>query len=529
MVEKAFKKQRVTMRHVAEMADVSPTAVSFVFSGNGRVSEETVQRVLEVAEKLNYKPPRHNFKTAPHRNYTVRAGYGAEKPSPIRDLDEEIDLLRVEFEQRQQEGFDVEHLQTLVKSMIEGEPNIYEVEEARFQLEQTTMRGDYRYVEPSDWNGIVSQRPQSGPMRFQSAFMADTLYDRIYGGWLGRCAGCVLGRPLENLESERNSYLTIEALLTRGGAYPLNDYVPEIIPRPASHGEGVHIRRSLRGHIAFAPRDDDLDYPILNLIALEEFGGDATSEQLAHVWMWNFPYNGTYTAEHIAYRNLVNNYGPPDSAIYRNPFREYIGAQIRGDLFGYTSPGLPEVAAQRAWRDARISHVKNGMYGEMMVAAMIAAAFCTADIETVIEAGLSVIPAQSRAAEAVRTTAEFSRNHSRWQDGAAFIFEQSADYDWIHVLPNLRIVIHALIQGAGDFEKSLTIAAMCGMDTDCNGATVGSILGVLNGASKIPSRWTAPLNDRLMSMVAHHSDNRISELARRTQQIAIHTLNGVVR
>jgi len=524
MSEKLIKKQRVTMRDVAEMADVSPTAVSFVFSGNGRVSEETVQRVLEVAEKLNYKPPRHNFKTAPHRNYTVRAGQGARNPSPNLDLDEEIDLLRVEFDQRRQEGYDVAHLQAWVKAIIEGEPNIHEVLDARFQLEQTTMRADYAYIEPSDWEGIVSQR--SGPMQFQSGFMAATLYDRIYGGWLGRCVGCILGRPLENLEPDRNSYRTIEALLARGGAYPLNDYVPEIIPRPPAHGDGRHVRASLRGHVAYTPRDDDLDYTILNLLALEEFGGNATSEKFAHVWMWKFPYNGTYTAEHIAYRNLVNNFGPPDSATHRNPFREYVGAQIRGDLFGYTAPGIPEVAALRAWRDARISHVKNGMYGEMMVAAMIAAAFCTSDVETIIEAGLSVIPSRSRMAEAVRETVEFSLGHARWQDGAAFILDQTVDYDWIHVLPNMRIVVHALIQGAGDFEKSITTAAMCGMDTDCNAATVGSILGVVNGASRLPAKWIAPLNDRLLSMVAHHSENRVSDLARRTQQIAIQTLSG---
>lgn len=524
MSDKTFKKQRVTMRDVAEMADVSLTAVSFVFSGNGRVSEETAQRVLEVAEKLKYKPPRHNFKTAPHRNYTVRAGQGAGKPSPIRDLDEEIDFLRVEFDQRRQEGFDVQRLQALVRAIIEGEPDISDVEAAREQLEQTTMRRDYPYIEPSDWEGIVRQRP--GPARFRSGFTADALYDRIYGGWLGRCAGCILGRPLENLEPERNSYLTIQELLMRGGAYPLDGYVPEIIPRPTAHGDGRHVRSSLRGHIQYMVRDDDLDYTIMNLLALEQFGGDATSEQIAHIWMWHMPYNGTYTSEHIAYRNLVNNYGPPDSATYRNPFREYIGAQIRGDLFGYTAPGIPELAAQRAWRDARISHIKNGMYGEMMVAAMIAAAFCTTDIEAIIEAGLSVIPARSRMAEAVRETVEFSRSHPRWQDGAAFIFERSADYDWIHVLPNMRVVIHALIQGAGDFEKSVTTAVMCGMDTDCNGATVGSILGVLNGASKIPARWVDPLNDRLMSIVAHHSENRISELARRAQKIAIQTLSS---
>ena len=84
---------------------------------------------------------------------------------------------------------------------------------------------------------------------------------------------------------------------------------------------------------------------------------------------------------------------PPHSATHRNPYREWIGAQIRGDFFGYAMPGRPGRAAELAWRDACISHVRNGIYGEMWVAAMVAAAAVTDDPRAVVAEGLAQVPA----------------------------------------------------------------------------------------------------------------------------------------
>jgi len=232
------------------------------------------------------------------------------------------------------------------------------------------------------------------------------------------------------------------------------------------------------------------------------------------------PYQLVYTAERVAYRNLVNDRRPPQSATYRNPYREWIGAQIRADAFGYVAPGWPERAAEFAYRDAAVSHVKNGTYGEMWVAAMLAAALCCDDLSTVLEAGLAEIPARSRLAEAVRDTIAISSRRRTWEEAWDELMIRYGHYHGVHTINNAVLVVLGLLYGEMDLGKTICIAVMGGFDTDCNGATAGSIAGAMLGAKRLPARWVAPLSDRVTSIVAGYYDNRISDLARRTLAVA---------
>ena len=78
----------------------------------------------------------------------------------------------------------------------------------------------------------------------------------------------------------------------------------------------------------------------------------------------------------------------------------------------------------------------------------------------------------------------------------------------------------ALLYGNGDFEKTICLAVMGGLDTDCNGATAGSIAGVMLGDDRIPSKWTSPLNDTVQSFVAGVGKGSIKDFAERTSRIA---------
>jgi ADP-ribosylglycohydrolase len=241
---------------------------------------------------------------------------------------------------------------------------------------------------------------------------------------------------------------------------------------------------------------------------------------VGEAWLRLLPYLQVYTAERAAYRNLVNGLEPPETATYMNPYREWIGAQIRADMWGYVAPGNPELAAELAYRDANLSHVKNGIYGEMFVSAMISAAFATDDVEEIIKTGLAAIPKRSRLAEAINDVMGWSREYADWRGTWSKIIEKYGCYHFVHTINNAAIVAMGLLYGKGDYERSITISVMGGLDTDCNGATVGSILGVILGAKNLPEKWIKPLNNTVESYVVGYNNSRISNLAKRTFKMA---------
>ena len=131
-------------------------------------------------------------------------------------------------------------------------------------------------------------------------------------------------------------------------------------------------------------------------------------------------------------------------------------------------------------------------------------AVVTDSIEDIIRGGLAQIPATSRLYEAVnKVIAEhgagvpaeecFARIHAA--------YDEHDLHGWCHTIPNAMIVAASLLYGEGDFGKSVCLAVQTGFDTDCNGATVGSVLGMRGGIKSIGAEWTAPLNGKLHTSI----------------------------
>ena len=59
------------------------------------------------------------------------------------------------------------------------------------------------------------------------------------------------------------------------------------------------------------------------------------------------------------------------------------------------------------------------------------------------------------------------------------------------------------------------------IDTDCNGATAGSVLGLMLGSSALPKNWIAPLRDTLQTGVAGYHNVKISDIARETVDLIL--------
>ncbi|MCK4300841.1 MAG: ADP-ribosylglycohydrolase family protein, partial [Planctomycetes bacterium] len=340
---------------------------------------------------------------------------------------------------------------------------------------------NFPYQEPSELGAIRRLRPRAR-RTYEVRLSRRRLQDRILGAWLGRCAGCMVGKPVEGRRREQ-----IQRLLESAGAYPLDGY----FPAPKGKFDFFRAPKSLlRGGIKLAARDDDTDYTVLGLHILETYGTRFTTHNVAREWLLHFPYHMVYTAERVAYRNLINDIQPPDSATYDNPYREWIGAQIRADAWGYVCPGRPAKAAELAFRDAALSHVANGIYGEMFVAAMLAGAFVAEDLEQVVDIGLAEVPRTSRLYEAVSQTVEWCRENDDWEVTCDRILAAYGHYHGVHTINNACLVVMGLLHSEGDFGRAVGIAVMGGLDTDCNGATAGSVMGAWLGAAALPARWT---------------------------------------
>jgi len=426
--------------------------------------------------------------------------------------------LKIEQAQLEQEGKAipaalVKEFRTLSKVDLHQPKNQQRATELLEASVRLPLRKDYPYREPSDLESIRKERPKRVSLPAKR-MTRSRMEDHFLGAWLGRCAGCLLGKPVEGMKSD-----AIRGYLTALNQFPLSDYFSAKAPKKTLEKYGVNPRRPFIENVSCMVEDDDTNYTVTGLVIMKRHGRDFQPHHVADFWMNNLPILHTCTAERIAYRNFVIGIDPPASASYVNPYREWIGAQIRADFFGYAALGNPQLAAEFAWRDACISHIKNGIYGEMWVAAMLAAAPFWETPDEVVAQGLMQVPKASRLAERVAAVRQWYRQGVSYDDAVAKIHQEWNEYfghDWCHTISNAMLVTVGLLWGELDYERSICRAVQPGFDTDCNGATVGSIVGMMLGAKKLPTKWISPLNDRLQTGVHGYFEVSLSELAKET-------------
>lgn len=379
-------------------------------------------------------------------------------------------------------------------------------------VENAPQKEGYPYLEPSELEAIQSL---TRSYDYTSSESHD-IESGVLGAWVGRACGCLLGKTVEGIHSEE-----LTAFLRETGNYPMSRYIlhsdlNEDILNRYSYG---FAHRCYADKVDGMPIDDDTNYTVLYQRLICDCGRDFTPFDVSRAWLGYQSKDAYCTAERVAFCNFVRGYAPPASASYKNPYREWIGAQIRADYFGYINPGEPRTAAEMAWRDGSVSHTKNGIYGEMFVAAMLAVAARTNDIRDIILGGIAEIPYTSRLYEAICSVVDgyesgipsdecFARIHKR--------YDEHTGHGWCHTIPNAMIVAAALLYGGGDFGRSICMAVETGFDTDCNGATVGSVLGMANGYDAIPAYWRAPINDTLHTSVFGVGTIKLTDAARLT-------------
>jgi ADP-ribosylglycohydrolase len=351
--------------------------------------------------------------------------------------------------------------------------------------------------------------------------------DRIRAAWQGRISGCMLGKAVE-LFSMREGPQALNDYLHATNSLPLRDYIPYKQELASKHID----KHCCAENLTYSRPDDDINYTALALLMLEKFGKALTTADVARSWMKFLPVASTYTAERAAYKTLLSNAhewfpegkdpGFDLALCANNVYSDWIGAQIRADLYGWVCPGNADLAVKLATADAQLSHQGDGVYGAVLVAALgaLIPRFCSADsasdqpLEQALDQALSYIPEDSKCAKAVH----FARQLASDPEGTIHIKERYKTLSVVHTVNNLALVVWALLRHQDDFSAAIGDVVAAGLDTDCNGATVGA-LWALQG-KPIPAQWIQPWQGRVGLSLAGFDQMHIDELVARTIKVA---------
>ena len=247
--------------------------------------------------------------------------------------------IKTQYEQCEMEGRDVALYKPIVDAFCQlNNDQLRPLEdslEALYKvMDEAPMKADYPFCEPSDLDGIFAACPAEKPA-LPAVPEKDALMARLKAAWNGRIAGCLLGKPVEGWRRPG-----LYRLLQATDNFPLNRYI-----RWADFSEELvkelGIRKSqwadlLRGE---ADEDDDTNYTTFALKLIEVYGRDFTPDHVLACWANWIPMSATCTAERVAYRNAAMGLLPPETATYKNPYREWIGAQIRGTTSATSTRG----------------------------------------------------------------------------------------------------------------------------------------------------------------------------------------------
>jgi len=295
--------------------------------------------------------------------------------------------------------------------------------------------------------------------------------------------------------------------------------------------------------------NDDLDIQLLWLVAMEERGIAIDAHTLAEYWcLYVTPHWAEYGTAKI---NMRSGLPPPLSGTVHNDYKNSCGSFIRAEIWACIAPACPQLAARYAYQDAILDHGNGeGTYAEVFVATMESAAFVVSDLRALIAIGLSYIPDDCGIAQAVHTAIEAYEGGLTWREARDEIlrkhrgraagppeltsledrekgfYEGKLGYD---APSNIGILILGLLYGADDFDRMITTTVNCGEDTDCTGATAGSIFGLMNGSKAIPEKWLEPIGRTIKTVSLNLGElgyfgnqlpQTIDEMTDRTERVA---------
>lgn len=175
----------------------------------------------------------------------------------------------------------------------------------------------------------------------------------------------------------------------------------------------------------------------------------------------------------------------------------------------------PEKAAELAYRDAYVSHRRNGIYGEMFFSAAQSAAFAVDHPVEAIRIGLTEIPGECSLYQDVQWALNAGKDIKNYKQAREAVNEHFKGMSGVHTNNNACLTIFGLMIGGTDMTRVISETVAMGLDNDCTAATAGSIVGAIVGKKGIPAHWYKNFNNTVHSYLINAEVFKFDDLLRR--------------
>lgn len=331
--------------------------------------------------------------------------------------------------------------------------------------------------------------------------LADTYLDNLRGMWLGEILGNYAGRPYEG---DR----------VRGGLTVTVDWDSFIHTDP---WDG----------------DDDtcFEYMYMNLLKSET---NPTNADIKSTWETHVPLPSFYIANRQARWLMADGLTPPQTgSINKNMHWYAIDSQITTEALGAAALGLRQRAADLAGQFGSATNDGYAVHAAQFYSAMYAAAAFESNTETLVAKGLEVVPTTSRTHQIIQDVVDWyvadkADSLLDWRATQEKIWDKYYGADskgryrnWIESTINTGLTTMAILYGEGDFKETVEIGVLGGFDCDCNPATAGGLIGLIDGYSGLPTDLTGAASDNyIIEKFVDDVSTTISQVALDWQTVA---------
>jgi len=301
----------------------------------------------------------------------------------------------------------------------------------------------------------------------EQTISADLCRDKLQGMWLGQLMGNYAGRPREGWIQRGGLDYTVDWLSATGGTL----------------WDG----------------DDDTCFELLYSDVLNA-SADPNSAQVGLEWVDHISPNSFYIANLQARWLMDQGVTPPETGGQgRNMHWYAIDSQITTESLGAVSAGMRQRAAELVGEFAAVSNSGFPVHAAQFYGAMYAAAFFEPNVENLVTTGLAVVPTTSRTHQVIDDVLTWYRLDKadgtlNWRDTQAMVYDKyygtvskGRGYNWVESTVNTGMTTLAVLYGQGDFTSTVEIGVQAGFDADCNPATAGGLIGLVQGYSGLPS------------------------------------------